>query len=88
MDFRATAFPTGTEDYVNYVNGGLSWATPYLAGVYALAKQVKPDITPEEFYTLAMETSSDIPYTDGFGKEYTLYNLIDPPALIAALQNQ
>ena len=88
MDFRATASPTGTEDYVNYVNGGLSWATPYLAGVYALAKQVKPDITPEEFYTLAMETSSDIPYTDGFGKEYTLYNLIDPPALIAALQNQ
>ena len=88
MDFRATASPTGTEDYVNYINGGLSWATPYLAGVYALARQVKPDITPEEFYTLAMETSSDIPYTDGFGKEYTLYNLIDPPALIAALQNQ
>ena len=88
MDFRATASPTGTEDYVNYINGGLSWATPYLAGVYALAKQVKPDITPEEFYTLAMETSSDIPYTDESGQEYTLYNLIDPPALIAALQNQ
>lgn len=88
MDFRATASPTGTEDYASYTNGGLSWATPYLAGVYALARQIKPDITPEEFYTLAMETSSDIPYTDESGKEATLYNLIDPPALIAALQNQ
>lgn len=88
MDFRATASPTGTEDYASYTNGGLSWATPYLAGVYALARQVKPDITPEEFYTLAMETSSDIPYTDEAGKESNLYNLIDPPALIAALQNQ
>lgn len=87
-DFRAFASPTGTEDYANWIDGGYSWVVPYLSGVYALARQVKPDITPEEFYTLAMETSSDIPYTDGFGKEYTLYNLIDPPALIAALQNQ
>lgn len=88
MDFRTTASPTGTEDYASYTNGGLSWATPYLAGVYALARQVKPDVTPEEFYQTAMETSSDIPYTDQPGKEYTLYNLIDPPALIAALQGK
>ncbi len=85
MDYRATASPTGPEDYVNYVYGGYSWAAPYLAGVYALARQVKPDVSPEEFYRLAMETSSDIPYTDESGKEQTLYNLIDPPALIAAL---
>ncbi len=87
-DFRAFASPTGIEDYANQINGGISWVVPYFSGVYALARQVKPDITPEEFYTLAMETSSDIPYTDESGKEATLYNLIDPPALIAALQNQ
>ena len=87
-DFRAFASPTGTEDYANWIDGGDSGVVPYLSGVYALARQVKPDITPEEFYTLAMETSSDIPYTDESGQEYTLYNLIDPPALIAALQNQ
>ncbi len=88
MDYRATASPTGPEDYVNYVYGGYSWAAPYLAGVYALARQVKPDVSPEEFYRLAMETSSDIPYTDESGKEQTLYNLIDPPALIAALEQE
>lgn len=88
MDYRATASPTGPEDYVNYVYGGYSWAAPYLAGVYALARQVKPDVSPEEFYRLAMETSSDIPYTDESGKEQTLYNLIDPPALIAALRQE
>jgi len=46
MDSRTTASPTGTSDYVFYRQGGWSWATPYLAGMYALAVQVKPDITP------------------------------------------
>ena len=92
MDYRATASPTGPEDYVNYVYGGYSWAAPYLAGVYALAKQVKPEITPEEFCRLAMETSSSIRHeTQQIGGKPTvsiLYNLIDPPALIAALQQE
>ncbi len=92
MDFRGFAAPTGPEDYVSYADGGLSWTAPYVAGVYALAKQVKPEITPEEFCRLAMETSSSIRHeTQQIGGKPTvsiLYNLIDPPALIAALEQE
>ena len=92
MDFRGFASPTGPEDYVNYGRGGYSWTAPYVAGVYALAKQVKPEITPEEFCSLAIETSSSIRHeTRQIGGKPTvsiLYNLIDPPALIAALREE
>jgi hypothetical protein len=56
MDSRTTASPTGKEDYVFYRQGGWSWAIPYLAGMYTLAVQVKPDITPEEFWDTALNT--------------------------------
>jgi hypothetical protein len=49
MQARTTATPTGKEDYVFDVPGGMSWTVPYLAGMYALAAQVRPDITPEVF---------------------------------------
>ena len=44
MDSRCTASPTGINDYVYYREGGMSWTVPYLAGLYALACQVNPDI--------------------------------------------
>jgi hypothetical protein len=56
MDSRTTASPTGKEDYAFYGPGGISWAIPYLAGVYTLCCQVKPSITPEIFWTKALET--------------------------------
>ena len=54
MDSRTTASPTGDGDYVFYRQGGLSWSTPYLAGLYALACQLDPDITPESFFNKAL----------------------------------
>ena len=63
MDSRTTASPTGTEDYVFYRQGGWSWSIPYVAGTYALAAQVKPDITPEEFWATALETGRTIQIT-------------------------
>lgn len=33
---------------------------PYVAGLYALCCQVKPDITPEEFWKEAMSTGDVI----------------------------
>jgi hypothetical protein len=85
MDSRTTASPTGTEDYVFYREGGWSWSIPYLAGTYALAVQVKPDITPEEFWAAALETGRTIQITHE-GKEYSFGVILDPQALIAALQ--
>lgn len=81
MDFRTTASHRGTEEYVFYRDGGWSWCTPYLAGMYALAVQVKPDITPEEFWRVALETGKTIQIQHE-GKEYQPGIILDLQALI------
>jgi hypothetical protein len=85
MDSRTTASPAGVDEYVFYRIGGLSWTTPYLAGVYALAVQVDPSITPERFWELSLQTGRTITLTHE-GESYSLGPIIDPPALIEALQ--
>jgi hypothetical protein len=60
MDSRATAGPAGNEDYAFCRQGGWSWSIPYLAGLYALACQVRPDITPESFWAKALETGDSV----------------------------
>lgn len=85
MDARTTASPSGVQDYVFYGIGGISWAVPYLAGMYALAVQVKPEITPEEFLRLAFHTGQTI-QIDHNGSQYSLGVILDPAALIASLQ--
>lgn len=87
MDSRTTASPTGTGDYVFYREGGWSWSIPYLAGMYALAAQVKPEITPEEFWSVALNTGKTIPIQHD-GKEYQFGVILDPQALIEKLKNQ
>lgn len=85
MDSRTTADPSGTGDYAFFRRGGLSWATPWVAGMYALAVQVDPSLTPERFLELALETGRTIDVTHE-GKTYKLGPILDPVALIAALQ--
>jgi len=75
MDSRCTASPTGVNDYVFYRNGGISWAVPYVAGLYALACQVNPDITPETFWDAAAKTSGV--NKDKLGKIINPVKLID-----------
>jgi len=87
MDARTTASPTGTEDYVFYREGGWSWSIPYLTGMYALAVQVKPDITPEEFWETALETGRTIPIQHN-GKAYELGVILDPQALIEEIKSK
>jgi hypothetical protein len=60
MDSRAVASPNGSSEYVFYRNGGWSWSIPYIAGLYALACQVMPGITPEEFWAKALETGDSV----------------------------
>lgn len=87
MDARTTASPTGKDDYVFYRDGGWSWVTPYIAGVYALAAQVDPGITPERFWALALKTGRTTTIAHE-GKNYALGPIIDPVALIAELQKK
>jgi len=87
MDSRTTASPTGTEDYVFYREGGWSWSIPYIAGMYALAAQVKPDITPDEFWKTALKTGKTIQIKHD-AKDYEFGVILDPQPLIKALQSE
>ena len=60
MDSRTTASPTGAKEYAFYRLGGLSWVVPWAAGLYALACQVRPDITPQVFWEKALETGDSV----------------------------
>ncbi len=85
MDSRTTAGPSATDEYVFYRQGGWSWAIPYLAGVYALACQVKPTITPDEFWQTALKTAATIDLDARLLRKQEGL-VLDPVALVAALQ--
>jgi subtilisin family serine protease len=85
MDARATASPTGISDYAYYGSGGWSWSIPYLAGMYALACQVKPNITPEEFWATALKTGDTIE-VEHDGSKYSLGVILNPEKLITEIQ--
>ena len=85
MDARTTASPTGVNDYAFYGEGGWSWSIPYIAGMYALACQVDPAITPQVFWSMALQTGRTI-QIEHAGKQYTFGVILDPQALIATLQ--
>jgi hypothetical protein len=85
MDSRATASPTGHEDYVFYSSGGWSWCVPWLAGLYALACQVDPTLTPERFWTEAIQTGRNIRISRN-SIQFEFGALADPLALIEKLE--
>jgi hypothetical protein len=85
MDSRAVASPRGTDEYVFYREGGWSWSVPYIAGMFALAAQVKPDITPELFWSTALATGrrTELPHED---RMYPFGVILDPVELMHKLQ--
>ena len=48
----------GTDVYMYDRTGGMSWAAPYMAGLAALAYQVKPEIDPGTIVNLWLKTAS------------------------------
>ena len=84
MDARCTASPTGESDYVFYSRGGVSWSIPYIAGLYALACQVKPDVTPDEFWEAGLSTGDQVVLTQS-GQSMLLSKIINPEKLIREL---
>jgi len=85
MSFRTMASPTGENDYAVYSQGGISWATPYLAGLYVLACQVYPDITYDQFWKLAYDTSRNSKGVYN-GKGYMANYIVNPVAIIDELE--
>lgn len=85
MDFRVTAAPNAVQDYVHYSQGGLSWAVPYLAGLYALGVQAYPGLTKEIFLQAARDTA-DTKECVYQGTPFTARYVVNPTALITHLQ--
>jgi len=85
MDSRTVAASASPHHYVFYRSGGQSWATPYVAGVYALAAQVYPDMTPELFWELARETGRPL-NVEHEGETYDAGRVVDPVALVDRLK--
>jgi hypothetical protein len=85
MDARTTASPTGASEYVHYDIGGMSWAVPYLAGLYALACQVNPAVTPDQFWKTALETGDTIDCRLE-GKAYRLGRIVNPARLMERMK--
>jgi len=52
-----------------------------------LAVQVKPDITPEQFWEIALDTGRTI-HLGQHGKDYEFGVILDPQALINALERK
>lgn len=60
MDHRTVAdYQDGSSYRYEGNDGGMSWSTPWLAGMYVLAKQANPQITPEKFWDAALKTSDE-----------------------------
>lgn len=56
-DYRTMASWEGEDKYMYEEKGGMSWSVPYLAGVYAMALQVNPDLKQPELEKLIAETA-------------------------------
>lgn len=73
----------GYQDYGYSSNGGPGFVVPYVAGLYALACQVKPEITFEEFVQLADKTSQKLPVSNG-----KVVKIVDIEGIIKELENK
>lgn len=81
---RTVAHPHGPNEYGFYRMGGRSSLMPFIAGIYALACQVEPDITPEAFWLAAL-TSGDPITIVGDKKTYS-GKRVNPARLFEALR--
>jgi hypothetical protein len=71
-------------DYAFYGPGGASWTVPYAASAYALAAQADPNITPDQFWLLAVKTGRRI-QMESHSRAASVGPVLDMEALIKAL---
>lgn len=80
-DSRTTASPTGNQDYVFNRAGGVDFATAYLAGLYALACQAYPAVTPDSFIKAAINTGREIT-VEKYGLKRSIKYVLDPLRIV------
>lgn len=78
---RTVATATNNKSFRHDSASSTSWTLPYIAGVYACAKQVNPKITKEEFWDKAQKTG--VPTFDE--NNTRIGTIIDASALMKCL---
>lgn len=86
MDSRAVAGPNYNDEYVFYRYGAFSWVVPYISGLYVLACDVNPEVTPELFWKTAMETGKETK-VDYKSKTFEIKHMVSPVDLINKLKS-
>jgi len=84
-DGRTTADQKNNKDYSFFKTGCPSWEVPYIAGLYVLACQVNPEVTPELFWEKALETGYYVKIDDDRGESHT-GKIINPTKLYETLK--
>jgi hypothetical protein len=84
MDSKCTAAPTGKNDYAFYRQNNKSMGLAYITGMYALACQVNPEITPSIFWESALKTGDALTFTKK-SNTFELKKIINPVRLIEAV---
>ena len=56
-DYRTMASREGSDQYMYNGNGGMSWAVPYLSGIFALVWQVRPNLKKEQIAEIIKQTA-------------------------------
>lgn len=87
LDSRCMAAASGSRDYVFRREGRWNLMVSYLAGLYALCCQVRPDVTPEQFWAVAIETGDPV-RMGRYGRGRPLGLLANPRRLVRALQRE
>jgi serine protease AprX len=75
---HTTASHQGPDQYTYWVEGAMSWAVPYMAGLAALAFQVDPEIPPAQIMELWTTTAT----------QTAAGPIVNPPKFIEAVQSQ
>lgn len=84
MEARTMTAPTSA-DLRYYPRIGLGVALPWAAGMYALAVQADPKVTPEQFLKAAHDTGDYVTVRQN-DKAYQLGPILNPGRLIAAVK--
>lgn len=83
-------YSTSNSSNTSYaIYNGTSFASPYVAAVAGIAKSIDPDIRPEHFIELLIQTSNKSVLEEGAERDdYYGYGILDAGALIEALINE
>ncbi|EQB87175.1 hypothetical protein J2Z44_000199 [Clostridium punense] len=85
MDSRTIAGSNYDDEYTFYRYGAYSWIVPYISGLYVLACEANPEVTPELFWKTAMETSKATK-VDYKSKTFEIKHVVSPVDLINKLK--